>query len=125
VISWFRSLLFKFNLYRYTEEGGKWAVDKNAPFKGHTSSVEDCQWSPAEKDVFASCSADQTVCIWDCRTKNKPALRAKVHDSDVNVMSWNRLANCMLATVGRCTSILNPVVTHRLKSPAAEDCKLY
>jgi ribosome assembly protein RRB1 len=79
-------------------EGGKWAVDKNAPFKGHTSSVEDCQWSPAERDVFASCSADQTVCIWDCRTKSKPALRAKVHDADVNVMSWNRLANCMLAT---------------------------
>lgn len=79
-------------------EGGKWAVDKNAPFIGHQSSVEDCQWSPAEKDVFASCSADQTVCIWDCRTRNKPALQVKVHDSDVNVMSWNRMANCMLAT---------------------------
>ena len=50
--------------------------------------MEDLQWSPAEKDVFASCSADQTVCIWDCRTKGKPALRAKVHDADVNVLSW-------------------------------------
>ena len=79
-------------------EGGKWAVDKNGAYRGHESSVEDCQWSPAEKDVFASCSADKTVCIWDCRQKNKPALRVRVHDSDVNVMSWNRMANCMLAT---------------------------
>ena len=69
-------------------EGGKWAVDKSMPFQGHSSSVEDLQWSPAEKDVFASWSADQTVCIWDCRTKGKPALRAKVHDADVNVLSW-------------------------------------
>ena len=32
-------------------EGGKWAVDKNAPcVNGHDSSVEDIQWSPAERD---------------------------------------------------------------------------
>ena len=79
-------------------EGGRWIVDKNAPFAGHVSSVEDAQWSPAEKDVFATASADQTVCIWDARTRGKPALRVKTHDADVNVMSWNRVANCMLAT---------------------------
>ena len=76
---------------------GKWDVGAT-PFTGHTSSVEDIQWSPGERDVFMSCSADQTVCVWDARMRAKPALRVKTHDADVNVMSWNRLANCMVAT---------------------------
>ena len=80
-------------------EGGRWAVDKTAVFKGHESSVEDLQWSPAEAQVFASCGADGYVCVWDARNANAaPALRVKTHDTDVNVMSWNRVANCMLAT---------------------------
>jgi hypothetical protein len=32
------------------------------------------------------------------RQRAKPALRAVVHDSDVNVMSWNRMAPAMLAS---------------------------
>lgn len=76
---------------------GKWEVGAT-PYTGHTSSVEDIQWSPTERDVFMSCSADQTVCVWDVRQRAKPALRVKTHDADVNVMSWNRLANCMVAT---------------------------
>ena len=76
---------------------GKWDVG-STPYTGHTSSVEDIQWSPTERDVFMSCSADQTVCVWDVRQRAKPALRVKTHDADVNVMSWNRLANCMVAT---------------------------
>ena len=80
-------------------EGGKWAVDKNAPCaNGHDSSVEDIQWSPAERDVFASCGADGRVCVWDARQRARPALKAKVHDVDCNVASWNRRANYMLAT---------------------------
>lgn len=80
-------------------EGGRWAVDKTAVFKGHESSVEDLQWSPAEAQVFASCGADGYVCVWDARNANAaPALRVKTHECDVNVMSWNRVANCMLAT---------------------------
>ncbi|KAK3829054.1 MAG: WD40-repeat-containing domain protein [Benniella sp.] len=68
------------------------------PFVGHQSSVEDLQWSPSEKGVFASCSADQTVRIWDIRSKKRPGLVAKVHDSDVNVISWNRKLPYMLAS---------------------------
>jgi ribosome assembly protein RRB1 len=59
-------------------------------FRGHTDSVEDLQWSPVEREVFASCSVDQTVKIWDTRMKKKPALSFKAHDSDVNVISWNK-----------------------------------
>lgn len=60
------------------------------PFVGHQSSIEDLQWSPSEKGVFASCSADQTVRIWDIRSKKRAGLEAKVHNSDVNVISWNK-----------------------------------
>ncbi|KAL3688519.1 hypothetical protein R1sor_014828 [Riccia sorocarpa] len=77
--------------------GGKWNVDR-APFKGHTASVEDLQWSPTEADVFASCSVDGTVRIWDARTRSQPAISVKAHDNDVNVISWNRVASCMVAS---------------------------
>ncbi|KAF9103788.1 ribosome biosynthesis protein rrb1 [Mortierella sp. GBA35] len=68
------------------------------PFVGHQSSIEDLQWSPSEKGVFASCSADQTVRIWDIRSKKRAGLSVKVHNSDVNVISWNKKLPYMLAS---------------------------
>ena len=90
-------------------DGGKsWAVDPT-PFSGHSDSVEDLQWSPVEanvshggaqlastptilcwRQVFASCSVDKTIKIWDVRTKQQPLCSVTAHDSDVNVISWNR-----------------------------------
>jgi len=74
-----------------------WNVDAN-PFVGHTASVEDLQWSPTEADVFASCSVDGTIAIWDIRTGKKPCISIKAHKADVNVISWNRLASSMIAS---------------------------
>jgi ribosome assembly protein RRB1 len=73
-----------------------------APFASHTSSVEDIQWSPAEATVFASCSADQSVRIWDVRVKNRKNVVGitKAHDSDVNVISWNKGTSYLLASGG-------------------------
>ncbi|KAJ6305492.1 hypothetical protein OIU77_018855 [Salix suchowensis] len=74
-----------------------WNVDA-APFTGHTASVEDLQWCPTEDHVFASCSVDGHIAIWDARLGKSPAIYFKAHSADVNVISWNRLASVMLAS---------------------------
>lgn len=70
------------------------------PFRGHQSSVEDLQWSPTEKNVFASCSADQTVRIWDARQKKNDQLKITASETDVNVITWNKKVTYLLASGG-------------------------
>ncbi|GAM34627.1 WD repeat protein [Talaromyces pinophilus] len=79
-------------------EGGGWVTDSR-PFVGHTSSVEELQWSPNEKNVFASASSDGSVKVWDVRSKSrKPAVDVKISNTDVNVMSWSNQTFHLLAT---------------------------
>jgi ribosome assembly protein RRB1 len=71
------------------------------PFSGHTCSVEDIALSPVQGTVFASCSADKTVRIWDTRDKKKKCqLQVVAHEADVNVLSWNPNDPGVLATGG-------------------------
>ncbi|KAG6862167.1 hypothetical protein C0995_004249 [Termitomyces sp. Mi166 len=72
------------------------------PFLSHTSSVEDLQWSPSEPTVFASCSADCSIQIWDVRSKGRKSVASidSAHESDVNVISWNRVTNYLLLSGG-------------------------
>ncbi len=95
-------------------------------FAGHQGSVEDLQWSPTEEtvrvtegerthcfqhvydddpdpvrtsvQVFASCSVDKTIRVFDTRERSKPMITVAAHDTDVNVISWNRLVTYMLAS---------------------------
>ncbi|KAI2638321.1 WD domain-containing protein [Xylaria nigripes] len=79
-------------------DGGGWVTDTRG-LHGHTSSVEDIQWSPLEVSVFASASSDGTVRIWDVRSKSrKPAITVQVSSTDVNVLSWSKLTTYLLAT---------------------------
>ncbi|WFD18076.1 Ribosome assembly protein rrb1 [Malassezia caprae] len=72
------------------------------PFESHTSSVEDLQWSPTEPTVFASCSADCSVRLWDVRMKSHRSALAvdSAHTQDVNVISWNRGTSYLLLSGG-------------------------
>jgi len=74
-------------------------IPDSSPFTGHTSSIEELQWSPTEKSVFASASADGTCKIWDLRQKRqKHVLSVDVSSSDVNVASWHPTAAHQFAT---------------------------
>jgi ribosome assembly protein RRB1 len=75
---------------------------QKTPFTSHTSSIEDIQWSPSEATVFASCSADQSVRMWDVRSKGRQNVAGieKAHSSDVNVISWNRSTAYLLLSGG-------------------------
>jgi len=87
------------NIHFWDMKDGSWAVDSKAPYTSHTSSVEDLQWSPVEATVFASCSADKTIRIWDTRAPTKKSqLWIAAHKSDVNVISWNRKTPHLLAS---------------------------
>lgn len=72
------------------------------PFLTHTSSVEDLQWSPSEPTVFASCSADCSIQIWDVRSKARRSITgiSPAHEGDVNVISWNKSASHLLVSGG-------------------------
>jgi len=80
-------------------EGGQWAVDQR-PLTGHTGSIEDIQWSPTEENVFASCSSDGSIRLWDARAAAADACVctvANAHGSDVNVISWNKTEPFLLS----------------------------
>jgi len=79
-------------------EAGTFTPDSR-PYAAHTSSVEDLQWSPSERNVFASASSDGTVKVWDIRSKaRKPAVDVRISSTDVNVMSWSHKTTHLLAT---------------------------
>ncbi|EFA83162.1 glutamate-rich WD repeat-containing protein 1 [Heterostelium album PN500] len=85
-------------IYVTNAAGATWKTD-TAPYKGHEASVEDIQWSPSEVNVFASCSSDQTIKVWDIRSR-KPAISVHAHESDVNVISWSRKVGYLMVSGG-------------------------
>lgn len=89
------------NIYLTTSNNAGFTTSPT-PFASHTSSVEDLQWSPSETTVFASCSADCSVRVWDVRVKSRKSVIAvdKAHPQDVNVISWNRKTDYLLVSGG-------------------------
>jgi len=79
------------------DASGKCSVESQ-PLKDHQGSVEDIQWSPTEDTVFASCSVDRTVRIWDTRSKAKAMIKVTAHETDVNVIAWNKKIPYLLAS---------------------------
>ncbi|KAI3447831.1 hypothetical protein Pfo_004496 [Paulownia fortunei] len=87
----------KNSIHLWEPSDSTWNID-STPLVGHTASVEDLQWSPTEPYVFASCSVDGHIAIWDTRLGKSAAVTFKAHKADVNVITWNSLASCMLAS---------------------------
>jgi ribosome assembly protein RRB1 len=78
--------------------GGGWVTD-STPFTGHQGSVEELQWAPTDKNVFASASSDGYVKMWDVRSKSHKAQHSvRVSNTDVNVLSWSKLTPWLLAS---------------------------
>lgn len=88
-------------IYVTTRTAGEgWATDSRA-LVGHAGSVEELQWSPAERNVFASAGSDGTVRVWDVRSKSRTAalaVQAGAGGVDVNVLSWNAQTSHLLAS---------------------------
>jgi ribosome assembly protein RRB1 len=86
-------------IFLTTRTAGGGFVTDTTPYTGHVGSVEELEWSPAEKNVFASAGVDGTVKIWDTRSKTrKPAISVKASATDVNVLSWSALTPHLLAS---------------------------
>lgn len=83
---------------------GGWSIGSDKPFSGHSAAVEDVQWKKTgagSQHIFASCSADKSVRIWDVREpsrKKSAATIANAHGSDVNVLSWSPVVGELIVT---------------------------
>jgi ribosome assembly protein RRB1 len=87
------------NIFTTTRTQGGGFVTDTTPFTGHKGTVEELQWSPSEKHVFASASNDGCVKIWDARSKSrKAAVSVQVSKTDVNVLSWSYQTSHLLAS---------------------------
>lgn len=92
------------NIHIWHHESGSYSVspsyvaDKALPRSGSSLSIEDLQWSPTEPTVFGSAECGGIVRIFDTRAPNRSMIRHQIHDTDVNVLSWNRLVSNLLAT---------------------------
>lgn len=75
-------------------------IHNKAQIRKTHKSIEDLQFSPNQSDVLAACSSDGTVRIYDLRTpfNNISEILIKAHDSDVNVISWNKKSPVLIAS---------------------------
>jgi len=96
-------------IYAPKDENCSEFVVRNTIVKAHEDSIEDIAWSPFDRGVFATCSVDRSIRVWDERAKGPSTIIPKAHSSDVNVISFNphnigkkdvKVKNVLLASGG-------------------------
>jgi len=80
----------------WTQQGGSFVLSSN--FDAHADSIEDIVYSPSDLGVFASCSCDKCIVIWDSRDYSKPVAKFEAHKSDVNVIDWNTIQRNLIVS---------------------------
>ncbi|KAL0484816.1 ribosome assembly protein rrb1 [Acrasis kona] len=88
----------KIYLHEMSRNGDDYSWSTGEEYSSHKQSVEDLQFSPVEANVFASCSCDRTIRIWDQRSKKSALSITASDDHDVNVISWNPNYTYLLAS---------------------------
>lgn len=83
-------------IYIVVSDGNEFSVFTK--FLGHTKSIEDIVFSPQDAGIFASCSSDGTVRIWDMRDLTKPVIDFAAHQVDCNVIDWNQIQKNLLCS---------------------------
>lgn len=85
------------HLWSSHEDGTSYTVSPSYETPG--VSIEELQWSPSEATVFCAAESGGHVAIYDTRAPNRAMLRPHLHpNTDVNVLSWNKLVSNLLAT---------------------------
>jgi ribosome assembly protein RRB1 len=67
---------------------------------GHKDLIEDIKRSPVEDTIFATCSVDRTIKIWDTRLARQDSQMTlpNCHTSDINVIDWNTVETSHIAS---------------------------
>ena len=68
------------------------------PLYESEQSVEDLQWSPTESTVLCAAECGGSVKIYDTRAPHRSMLSKEISNTDINVLSWNKLVANLLAT---------------------------
>ncbi|CAI9104755.1 OLC1v1003502C1 [Oldenlandia corymbosa var. corymbosa] len=79
-------------------------LDATHIYQEHESLVEDVSWHLKNANLFGSVGDDCRLIIWDLRT-NKPQYSGKVHDKEVNYLSFNPFNEWVVATASSDSTV--------------------
>lgn len=86
----------------------RWDIALGKPvdtFAEHTADAMFISLKPGDRNVFASCSVDQTVKVWDIRTPKSSVSTFKVHTGDINAIEFMPSDGNVFATCSQDESV--------------------